>query len=161
MKTIQQFKAILVDGEVKKTEEIKVKETRLSDPKKVIRNVMDSTATSLIGKGNVALAQAKAKKQSVDIVIWKEIDNATTTATADEAKKEAEATAKKEEAAKAAAEKKAEAEKAKEAAKIKKADEAKAAKEAADAKAQAEAGKKAKSTQADGAEPTKGTDKPS
>ncbi|HPJ65959.1 MAG TPA: hypothetical protein PK243_10590 [Flexilinea sp.] len=75
MKTIKKVKYIVIDGEVKKTEDILEKKEKLGKAEPVVKNVLDSTATNLVNKTKVELARAKAKKVTIDIDGWEEVEN--------------------------------------------------------------------------------------
>jgi hypothetical protein len=72
MKKLQKFKAIVVNGVVKKEEEVLEKPSREKDAAPVVRNLMDSIAAKLEVKQNHELAFAKENKSNLDVIIWKE-----------------------------------------------------------------------------------------
>lgn len=74
MKTVKKVKKIIVDGQVKKTEDVKEKATRLDEAKEVVRRVMDSTAQHYKLQAQRDLNSAKQDKKNIDLIVWEEVE---------------------------------------------------------------------------------------
>ncbi|MCG9970999.1 hypothetical protein [Christiangramia crocea] len=74
MKTVKKVRKIVIDGQVKKTEDVKEKVSRLDEPKEVVVQVVDSVAQHYKIQAQRELAEAKEKKSNKDIVIWEEVE---------------------------------------------------------------------------------------